>query len=344
MRVMQLRRPVPADSGDQHLELADLEKPTVRAGEIVIRVSVCGVCRTDLDVAEGRVVARSYPIVPGHQVVGVVAEIGSGVTSWRIGDRAGVAWIHSACGACRWCLSGRENLCPDFESTGADVNGGYAEYMTVRAGFAHSIPESFADAEAAPLLCAGAVGWRALRLAALADGERLALLGFGASGHLVLQLARYRHPASPVYVFARNADERAFARELGAAWAGDPVDVPPERVDAIIDTTPAWKPIVDVLDHLQPGGRLVINAIRKTDSDKAELLRLDYETHLWKERQLRSVANVTRADVRELLAAAAQIPLRPTFDLLPLDYANVALTRLRDATALRGAMVLDLQA
>jgi propanol-preferring alcohol dehydrogenase len=343
MRAMLLRRPVPTGSGNPLLELAEIDKPTARADEIVIRVSVCGVCRTDLDVAEGRVVARRYPIVPGHQVVGVVAEIGSSVAAWRVGDRAGVAWIHAACGACRWCLSGRENLCPSFEATGADVHGGYAEYVTVRAEFAHSIPESLADGEAAPLLCAGAVGWRALRLANLAEGDRLGLLGFGASGHLVLQLARHRHPGSPVSVFARNADERAFALALGAGWAGDPVDAPPERVDAIIDTTPAWKPMVDVLDHLNPGGRLVINAIRKADADKAALLRLDYETHLWKERQLRSVANVTRADVREMLAAAARIPLRPTVELLPLDHANAALLRLRNAAPLRGAMVLDLR-
>lgn len=338
---MLLRRPAPAES--QPLQLGEIATPSARADEIVIQVSVCGVCRTDLDVAEGRITAKHYPIVPGHQVVGRVAEVGRAVTSWRVGERAGVAWIHSACGNCRWCHGGLENLCQEFESTGADANGGYAEHIAVRAEFAHAVPDTFGDAEAAPLLCAGAVGWRALRLANLADGEKLALVGFGASGHLVLQLSRHRHPRSPVYVFARNAEERAFAEELGAAWTGDTVTSPPDRLDAIIDTTPAWKPVVEALGHLQPGGRLVINAIRKLDADKSELMRLDYAVHLWKERRVISVANVTRTDVREALAAAARASIRPTVQLLPLRDANAALTRLQTAKALRGAMALQVR-
>jgi propanol-preferring alcohol dehydrogenase len=315
--------------------------PAVHADEILIRVAACGVCRTDLDVVEGRVAARRYPVIPGHQVIGRVAQLGPAARSFRVGDRVGVAWIHSACGECRWCRAGLENLCPDFESTGADVNGGYADYTVAREAFAHAIPDAFTDTEAAPLLCAGAIGWRSLRLAGASEGAALGLVGFGASGHIVLQLARHRHPRSPVFVFARSAEERAFAQGLGAAWTGDLVESPPTTVAAIIDTTPAWKPIVQVLKHLAPGGRLIINAIRKSDTDKSELLRLDYEEHLWKERQLQTVANVTRADVREMLAAAADIPLRPTVELMPLADANLALARLSEGSAVRGATVLE---
>jgi alcohol dehydrogenase, propanol-preferring len=341
MRAMLLRRPGLYSSNASPLEIAEVPTPVAGNGELLVRVSACGVCRTDLDVVEGRVAAPRYPVIPGHQVIGSIAAIGSGVTEFREGDRVGIAWIHSADGVCRWCRAGTENLCPQFRSTGCDVDGGYAEYAVVPGAFAHSIPSVLTDTEGAPLLCAGAVGWRSLRRTALSDGDRLGFTGFGASAHLVLQLARRRYPASPIYVFARNPEERAFAIELGATWAGDTADVPPEQLDAVIDTTPAWKPIVDVLPHLAPGGRLVINAIRKSSSDQNELLRLDYATHLWMEREIRSVANVTRADVRETLALAAESGLRPTVEVLPLQLANEALARLSSATRMRGAMVLD---
>jgi alcohol dehydrogenase, propanol-preferring len=341
MRAMLLRQPSPYSSNASPLEIADVETPTAGNRELLVRVSVCGVCRTDLDVVEGRLAAPRYPVIPGHQVIGMVAEVGKGVTEFREGDRVGIAWINSADGVCRWCRGGAENLCPQFRSTGCDVDGGYAEYALIPAAFAHAIPNGLTDTEAAPLLCAGAVGWRSLRLAGLSNGERLGLTGFGASAHLVLQLARRRYPASPIYVFARNPEERAFAVELGAAWTGDTSESPPEPLDAVIDTTPAWKPMVDVLPHLAPGGRFVINAIRKSSSDQNELLRLDYATHLWMERQIKSVANVTRADVRETLAVAAEIGLRPTVEVLPLQLANQALARISGAKRLRGAMVLD---
>jgi propanol-preferring alcohol dehydrogenase len=220
------------------------------------------------------------------------------------------------------------------------VNGGYAEDTVVAADFAHAIPATLTDVDAAPLLCAGAIGWRSLRLTGIGDGDPLGLTGFGASGHLVLQLARHRFPRSSIYVFARSDGERAFARELGAAWAGDTTDAPPEPLAAIIDTTPAWKPVVEALSHLMPGGRLVVNAIRKSSSDQIELQRLDYATHLWMEREIKSVANVTRADVREMLDFAAGANLRPTVEILPLERANDALGRLRSGTAIRGATVL----
>jgi propanol-preferring alcohol dehydrogenase len=341
MRAMLLRQPGPYSSNPSPLEIAEVPTPVARDGELLVRVSVCGVCRTDLDVVEGRLVARRYPVIPGHQVIGHVAQVGDGVSGLREGDRVGIAWINSADGVCRWCRAGKENLCPRFRSTGCDVDGGYAEYAVVPTAFAYAIPSALTDSEAAPLLCAGAIGWRSLRLAGLSDGERLGLTGFGASAHLVLQLARRRYPASAIYVFARNPEERAFAIRLGAAWAGDTADVPPEQLDAVIDTTPAWKPIVDVLPHVAPGGRLVINAIRKSSTDQKELLRLDYATHLWMEREIKSVANVTRADVRETLAVSAEIGLRPIVEMLPLQLANQALARLSGAKGVRGAMVLD---
>jgi len=340
MRAMLLRRPPSANAEPLMLEAANVDIPEPAAGEILVRVSVCGVCRTDLDVVEGRVVAPRYPVIPGHQIVGRVVALGPDVGELHEDDRVGIAWIHSACGVCRWCRSGEENLCPSFESTGCDANGGYAEFTTVRAAFAHSIPHELADSDAAPLLCAGAIGWRSLRLSGLQDGDPLGLTGFGASAHLVLALARHRYPQSPVYVFARNAAERSFAQELGAAWAGDTAESPPRPMGAIIDTTPAWKPVVHALSHLIPGGRLVVNAIRKTHADQGELQRLDYATHLWMEREIKSVANVTRADVREVLAAAVEIGVRPTVEELPLTRANDALARLHDATAVRGATVL----
>jgi propanol-preferring alcohol dehydrogenase len=322
------------------LQIADVPAPVPADGDLLIRVSVCAVCRTDLDIAEGRVIAPQYPVILGHQVVGRVEQAGSAVTDFRNGDRVGVAWINSADGTCQWCRSGRENLCPRFRATGCDVNGGYAEYTVVPAVFAHSIPDSLSDAEAAPLLCAGAIGWRSLRLTHLRNGERLGLTGFGASAHLVLQVACRLYPSSPIFVFARSVEERRFALELGASWAGDTSDDPPEPLDAIIDTTPAWKPVVEGLRHLAPGGRLVINAISKSSRDQSELLRLDYPTHLWKEREIRSVANVTRADVREMLQTALETGLRPTVEMFALEDANLALARLAQGVRLRGAMVL----
>lgn len=322
------------------VEAADVAAPSPRDDEVSITVEVCGVCRTDLDVAEGRVIAPAYPAIPGHQIVGRVARVGADVRDVLEGDRVGVAWIASACGHCRWCVRGEENLCPEFRSTGCDVAGGYAEVAVARAAFTYAVPGNLASESAAPLLCAGAIGWRSLRLTGLADGDPLGLTGFGASAHLVLQLARHRFPRSPVYVFARSAGERDFARQLGAAWTGASDEAPPSAMGSIIDTTPAWKPVVDALPWLMPGGRLVINAIRKVNTDRDELLRIQYETHLWREREIKSVANVTRADVREMLAAAAEMNLRPTVELLPLEGAAEALERLRSATAIRGATVL----
>jgi propanol-preferring alcohol dehydrogenase len=319
--------------------MADLPLPEPAPGEIRVRVSTCGVCHTELDEIEGRTPPPRLPVVLGHQVVGRVEARGREARRFREGDRVGVAWIYSACGKCRFCRSGRENLCPEFRATGRDADGGYAEYMVVPEAFAYPIPEAFSDAQAAPLLCAGAIGYRSLRLSGLQEGARLGLTGFGASGHLVLQMVRYRYPDVPVYVFARSETERAFARELGAVWTGDTTDQAPEPLDAIIDTTPAWKPVVEALRNLAPGGRLVINAIRKEDADREYLLRLDYPMHLWMEKEVRSVANVTRQDVAEFLELAAEMRLRPEVQEYPLEEANRALRELK-GRGVRGAKVL----
>jgi propanol-preferring alcohol dehydrogenase len=245
----------------------------------------------------------------------------------------------SACEQCEFCRRGDENLCDQFRATGRDANGGYAELMTLPQAFAHAIPDSLADSQAAPLLCAGAIGFRSLRLAGLADGQTLGLTGFGASGHLVLKLVRHRFPRARVFVFARSEGERVFARELGAAWAGDTSEPSPERLNAIIDTNPAWMPVVAALENLERGGRLVINAIRKEDADKKVLLGLDYPKHLWLEKEIKSVANVTRFDVREFLRLAAEIPLEPEIEEYRLDEANRALIELK-TKEVRGAKVL----
>lgn len=339
MKAMVLNRIVRLEDCPNPLELAELPTPVPKDGEILIKVSVCGVCHTELDEIEGRTAPTHLPRVLGHQVVGRVAAMGQGALGFAVGERVGVAWIHSACGHCAQCLDGNENLCAEFKATGRDVDGGYAEFMTVPAAFAYAIPPGFADHEAAPLLCAGALGYRSLRLAGLRDGQNLGLTGFGASAHLVLKMVRHRYPQAKTYVFARNAEERAFALELGAVWAGPPQAFAPEPLDSIIDTTPVWVSIVDAMKDLRPGGRLVVNAIRKEDADKAALLRLDYPAHLWMEKEIKSVANVSRADVREFLALAAKIPLRSEVEEFALEDANRALVELK-TRRVRGAKVL----
>jgi len=349
---------------DTPLELRDVPQPAPAVGEILIKVSACGVCHTELDEIEGRTPPPKLPVIPGHQVVGTIAampessdgddprrKLGTVPQSAQragqspfspvlhIGNRVGVAWIFSACGKCEYCRSGQENLCPEFKATGRDANGGYAEYMTVPEDFAHPIPSAFSDVEAAPLLCAGAVGYRSLRLTNIKDGQSLGLTGFGASGHLVLKTVRHQYPKTRVCVFARSKEEQAFARELGATWAGDTNDKAPVLLDAAIDTTPVWNPVVQALAHLKPGGRLVINAIRKEDVDKQVLLGLDYARHLWMEKEIKSVANVTRRDVAEFLELAARIPIKPEVQEYPLEAANQALREMKERR-IRGAKVI----
>lgn len=324
------------------LELVDMPEPVPGDGEILIRVSACGVCHTELDEIEGRTPPPVFPVVPGHQVVGRVAGKGKNASRFKIRDRVGVGWIFSACGHCPACMEENENLCGYFRATGRDTHGGYAEFMTAPETFAYPIPGVFSDVEAAPLLCAGAIGYRSLRLSNLNDGQNLGLTGFGASAHLVLKMVSHKYPNAKVFVFARSGREQEFARELGAVWAGNMADEPPEKLHAIIDTTPAWKPIVEALKNLTPGGRLVINAIRKEEGDKDYLLKLDYPAHLWREKEIKSVANVARRDISEFLNLAAEIPIKPEVQEFSLKDANRALAELKEAR-IRGAKVLRME-
>jgi propanol-preferring alcohol dehydrogenase len=339
MKAMVLEKICDLEKNSQPLKMAELPDPVPGEGEVVIRVSTCGVCHTELDEIEGRTPPPVLPMVLGHQVVGRVVDRGPKAKRFENGDRVGVAWIFSACGSCDFCKQGKENLCASFMATGRDTNGGYAEYMRVPEGFVYPIPHNLDDGEAAPLLCAGAIGYRSLRLTEMENGRRLGLTGFGASAHLVLKMVKHRFPASRVFVFARSAKERDFAMELGAAWSGDIGETPPDSLDAVIDTTPVWRPVMDALLCLKPGGRLVINAIRKESKDSDLLMQLDYPRHLWMEKEIKSVANVARGDVKEFLKIAEEIPVKPEFQDYPLEDANTALMELKQRK-IRGAKVL----
>jgi propanol-preferring alcohol dehydrogenase len=336
MKAMVINRIVSLLQDAEPLELVELPNPEPSAGEVRIRVSACGVCHTELDEIEGRTAPPRLPVVPGHEVIGRVDCCGAGATRFAVGDRVGVGWIYSSSG------EQDENLSPEFLATGRDRNGGYAEYLTVPEVYACPVPDVFTDTEAAPLLCAGSVGYRSLKLAGLSNGEPLGLTGFGGSAHIVLQLCRHLYPDSPVYVFARDPEARAFALQLGAAWAGATTARAPVALQAIIDTTPAWKPVVEALANLRPGGRLVINAIRKEDADQDILLKLRYHEHLWMEKEIKSVANVTHHDIAAFLPIAAAIPIRPAVETYPLEQANRALRDLKQGPV-RGAKVLVLE-
>jgi len=341
MNAMVLRRICNVAENAFPLEAVQMPVPEPATGEILVRVHACGVCHTELDEIEGRTPPPYLPVVLGHQVVGTVEKNGRGAATFTAGDRVGIGWIHSSCGSCRYCREGDENLCSHFRATGRDVNGGYGQFMTVPEQFAYPIPVIFSDAEAAPLLCAGAIGYRSLKLSCLKDGQTLGLTGFGASGHLVLKMVKHRYPNSRVYVFARSEREREFAMELGAEWAGDTGDEPPDKLRSIIDTTPVWKPVVEALKCLEPGGRLVINAIRKEEIDRDYLLKLDYPIHLWMEKEIKSVANVSRSDITEFMQLAAEIPIKPEVQKYSLEEANQALYELK-TRKIRGAKVLML--
>ncbi|MGI9222759.1 MAG: alcohol dehydrogenase catalytic domain-containing protein [Woeseiaceae bacterium] len=314
---------------------ADVPRPNPAADEVLLRVSACGVCHTELDEIEGRAPPPVLPVIPGHEVVGRIVEIGNAVTQHAVGDRVGVGWIFNSSG------DTDENISEQFVATGRDANGGYAEFMTVSERYAYRIPGNLADEQVAPLLCAGSVGYRALITTGINNGNILGLTGFGGSGHLVLQLAKFIYSASPVYVFARSSEERQFALELGADWVGDTTDQPPQPPHAIIDTTPAWLPVLAALKCLRPGGRLVINAIRKESDDKSVLAEIDYADHLWREKQLVTVANVTARDIRSCLDIAAQAGIKPRVETYKLDDANTALAELR-SSHVRGAKVLKM--
>ena len=322
---------------ERPLELTDLPTPVPDDNQILVKISVCGACHTDLDEAEGRLKPSRMPIVPGHQVVGTVAEKGKAVTKFNIGDRVGITWLYSSCGECRFCQSGQENLCEEAKWTGKDADGGYAEYMVVSEDFAYPLPEDFSDSQAAPLLCAGVIGYRTLRLAEITDGQSIGLFGFGASAHIVIQIIKHKFPKSDVFVFTKTAEHARLAKSLGAVWTGRSGDKPPVKLNKVMDFTPVGECVRDGLAVLDRGGRLVINAIRK----ETPVPPLDYAEYLWLEREIKSVANVTRQDAEEFLPLAAQIPIIPTIEEFPLAQANEVLLAIKHSK-LRAAAVLKI--
>lgn len=330
---MVLNKLLTIEQGSEPLEATEVPIPEPGPNQIRLAVSACGVCHTEIDEIEGRTPPPRLPVIPGHEVIGTVEKRGGRATRFDLGTRVGVGWIHSSSG------TRSENIDDSFVATGRDVNGGYAQYMTVPETYAYPIPDGFTNENAAPLLCAGGVGYRALKLTGIGNRQRLGLTGFGGSAHIVLQLVRYLYPETEVYVFARDDSSRAFALSLGAVWAGNTESRAPHRLDAIIDTTPAWKPLVEALPNLRPGGRLVINAIRKEDRDKDYLTEICYESHLWLEKEIKTVANVTHHDLAEFLPLAGKARIRPTVQTYPLDQANLALRELK-AGKIRGAKVL----
>jgi propanol-preferring alcohol dehydrogenase len=322
------------------LELADLPIPKPGPKDILVKIAACGVCRTELDQIEGRISPPKLPIILGHQPVGTVEDLGTGATRFKVGERVGGTWIYSSCGHCRFCREGRENLCEEFQGTGCHADGGYAEYMVFPEDFAHKIPESFTDpVKAAPLMCSGVVGYRSLRLTGMEDGKTLGLYGFGSAHHLVIQMANFKFPNSRKFVITRNPAERELAMKLGADWSGDIGDRTPVKLDCAIDSTPAWRPTVYALENLEKGGRLVINLIRKEETDKDFLLKLDYPKHLWMEKEIKTVANVTRQDGEEFLDLAALMRIEPEIQEYRLEEANKALIDLKGGK-IRGSKVL----
>lgn len=331
MRAMILRRP--ASPAAAPLTLQDMPRQNAGPGEILLRVRACGVCRTDLHIVEGELAAQKTPLIPGHQVVGVVEQVGPGVTRFALGNRAGVPWVYASCGSCEACRAERENLCERITFTGYHVDGGYADYIVAKAAYAHRIPDRFDDVSAAPLLCGGIIGYRSLRLCEIRPGERLGLFGFGASAHLAIQVAR--HWGCEVFVATRSEDHRALARDLGAAWTGSADDRLPAPLDSAVVFAPSGRVVIAALGALRRGGTLVINAIHLD-----RVPAFDYALLYW-ERTIRSVSNSTRKDAEEFLALAAAIPIKTHPVAYRLEQANQALADLKDGR-ISGAAVLTL--
>ena len=322
MIAMQLASPALIESAP--LKLVELPVPEPAAGELLVRVRACGVCHTDLHVAEGDLRPSKLPIVPGHQVVGTVEKLGAGARGFKIGDRVGAAWLRWACGECRFCAAGTENLCERAKFTGLDADGGYAEFACVPAAFAYPIPDGYSDHEAAPLLCAGIVGYRALRRGGIRPGGRLGLYGFGASAHIVIQIAR--HWKCEVYVFTRAERHRKLAQELGAAWVGGAEEEPPRKLDSAISFAPAGALVPEMLRALEKGGTAVLAGVAMSATPE-----LDYRRHLYHEKTLTSVANATRQDGRDLLALAREMHIETRTEQFPLSEANRALQMVKES-------------
>ncbi len=319
------------------LEMTEVDRPLLKSGQVLLKVLACGVCHTELDQIEGRLTPPHLPIVPGHQIVGEVVERAGDADRFEIGRRVGVTWLHWSCGRCDYCRAGRQNLCDSAQWTGHDVNGGYAEYAAAYEKFAYPIGDQFSDTAAAPLLCAGVIGYRALRLAEAVDGETIGLFGFGASAHIVIQIITHKYPACKVFVFTRSPAHRELALKLGANWAGAPDETPPALLNKAIDFTPVGESVMYALGNSAKGARVVINAIRKA----TPIPQMDYARYLWGEREIKSVANVAPRDAEEFLPLAAEIPIVPQVEVYDLADANNALIRLKEGKV-HGAAVLSI--
>ncbi len=331
MKAQRLHQTGPMATGPLRLE--EVETPAIGPAEVLVKVSACGVCHTDLHLVEGDLPDPKLPVIPGHEVVGRVERVGAAVTDLRPGARVGITWLHDSCGECWYCQRGQENLCERAHFTGYTADGGYAEYIAVPAEFAVPLPDRFSDVEAAPLLCAGVVGFRSLRVAGLRPGERLGLYGFGASAHLCIQVAR--HWGCETCVFTRSAEHKQHARDLGAVWVGEAGDAPPHPLDRAVIFAPAGWIVPAALKHLRRGGTLAINAIHMTP-----IPGFPYDL-LWHERVIRSVANVTRADAETFLPLAAEIPVKVEAQAYPLAEANRVLGMVKDSR-ISGAAVLTI--
>jgi len=335
MKALIIERLSPVEA--KPLRLVELPDPIPAPGQIRIMVSACGICHTELDEIEGRVAPSRFPMIPGHEIIGRVDRLGPGAKRYKIGDRVGIAWINWACGKCYLCNNGEENLCYKAKWTGKDIDGGYAQYTVVSEDFAYPIPDIFTDSMAAPLLCAGVIGYRALKLSGLKDKDVLGLYGFGASAHIIIQVVKYKYPEARVFVFSRYGQKghQDLAIRLGADWIGTTEETPPEKLNCAIDFTPVGTPVREALKNLQRGGRVVINAIRKITT----IPELDYTEHLWHEKEVKSVANVTRKDAQEFIPLAAQIPIVPEIQEFEMEEINEALIMLKQGK-MHGAGVL----
>ncbi len=324
----------------QPLKLTEVETPEVKDDEILIKVIACGVCRTELDQIEGRIKPPKLPVILGHQPVGIVEKIGKNVTKFKQNYLAGATWIYSSCGRCKFCKNGNENLCEDFKATGCHENGGYAEYFVISEKYAVKIPETFKDiTKVAPLLCGGIVGYRSIRLAEITNGEDIAIWGFGSSNHQVFQVLKYLYPDSKISIHTRNKDEQILAKKLGAEFVFDLDQTPEFKADKAIFTIPVWQYLLKALENLNGGGKIVINLIRMQEENKETLLNLSYQNHLWMEKQIKTVANVTISDAQQFINLAAKIPIIPEVQFYKLEQANMALQDLKEGR-IKGSKVL----
>jgi len=322
-------------AAENPLKMMDVPVPSVGPEDILIRVRCCGVCHTDLHAVEGELASAKLPLIPGHEVIGVVERAGEKAARFKAGQRVGAAWLRSTCGACRFCLSGRENLCESARFNGCHADGGYAEFMALPEKFAYAVPDRFTDEGAAPLMCAGIVGYRALEQSGIKAGGTLGLYGFGASAHITLQIAK--HKGAQVFVFSRSPEHRALAKDLGADWAGTTADEPPTKLTNAVIFAPVGGLYLDALRALDRGGAVVSAGIHMSP-----IPEMDYNKYLYHERKMLSVANATRKDGEDLLRIAAEIPVRASVQTFPLEAANDVLKLLK-AGKINGAAVLKVE-